>query len=362
MLIFSDSNLNCYNLYSIFVSNRFYFMNVISNFSLKGYNTFGIDAKAKKFVAADSTDALKRILFENINHSIFVLGGGSNMLFTKDIDALVVHVNLKGKRIVKEDTNFVWVEGMAGENWHEFVLWTIDQNFGGLENMSLIPGNVGTTPVQNIGAYGAEIKDSFVSCEAMNIRDQTVKSFSKDDCKFDYRESVFKHDVKDKYIITSVIFKLTKINHKINISYGDIAQELNKKGIKNPNLKQVSDAVIAIRKSKLPDPKELGNSGSFFKNPIISRALFNEVKLKFPDIKHYDVSETLVKVPAGWLIEQAGFKGKRFGDAGVHKNQALVLVNYGNASGQEILNVSKDIQKTILDKYGIAIETEVNIV
>ncbi|WP_395077871.1 UDP-N-acetylmuramate dehydrogenase [Flavobacterium sp.] len=337
-------------------------MNIISNFPLKKYNTFGIEAFAKKFVAVHSVDDLKKVLEENKSEKKFILGGGSNMLLTKDIDALVIHIDLKGKKIIKEDENFVWVESQAGENWHELVLFTINQNFGGLENMSLIPGNVGTTPVQNIGAYGTEIKDTFVSCEAINIDTQEVKTFSKEECNFGYRESIFKHEVKDQFIITSVVFKLTKRNHKINISYGDITAELEKQNIKNPTLKEVSNAVIAIRQSKLPDPKELGNSGSFFKNPIISRNLFNKVKLKFPEIKHYDVSESEVKVPAGWLIEQAGFKGKRFGDAGIHKNQALVLVNYGNATGQEILNVSKEIQKTIFEKYGIHIEAEVNII
>lgn len=337
-------------------------MKIIPNFSLKNYNTFGIEAKARQFVAIHSISDLKTILEENSTEKKFILGGGSNMLLTQDVDALVIHVDLKGKKIIKEDDNFVWVESQAGENWHEFVLWTINQNFGGLENMSLIPGNVGTTPVQNIGAYGTEMKDTFVSCDAMNIASHNMKTFTKEDCHFGYRESVFKHEAKDQYIITSVVFKLTKTNHKINTSYGDITKELENQHITNPTLRDVSNAVIAIRQSKLPDPKELGNSGSFFKNPIISRTLFNEVQAKFPEIKHYDVSETEVKVPAGWLIEQAGFKGKRFGDAGIHKNQALVLVNYGNATGQEILNVSKDIQKTIFEKYGIAIEAEVNVI
>jgi UDP-N-acetylmuramate dehydrogenase len=337
-------------------------MKIEHNFSLKTYNTFGIEAKANQFVAVHSVEVLKKILVENQHQKKFILGGGSNMLLTKDIDALVIHIDLKGKNVINEVHDFVWVEAMAGENWHEFVLWTIDQNFGGLENMSLIPGNVGTTPVQNIGAYGAEIKDNFISCEAIHIKTQEIKTFNNVDCKFGYRESIFKQELKDQFIITKVVFKLTKTNHKINIAYGDIMGELAKKNIQNPNIKQVSDAVIAIRKSKLPDPKELGNSGSFFKNPIISIELFNKVQTKFPEIKSYKISETEVKVPAGWLIEQAGFKGKRFGDAGIHKNQALVLVNYGNATGQEILAVSEDIQKTVFEKFGIAIEAEVNVI
>jgi len=337
-------------------------MEIQQNFSLKKYNTFGIEAKAKQFIAVHSIDELKIVLEENKAQKKFILGGGSNMLLTKDIDALVIHIDLKGKKIIKENENFVWIESQAGENWHEFVLWTIDQNFGGLENMSLIPGNVGTTPVQNIGAYGTEIKDTFVSCEAMTIENQEMKTFLKEDCHFGYRESVFKNVAKNQYVITSVVFKLTKHNHKINISYGDITAELAKNNITNPNLKDVSNAVIAIRQSKLPDPKELGNSGSFFKNPILLKSDFEKIHQQFPEMKYFDISETEVKVPAGWLIEQAGFKGKRFGDAGIHKNQALVLVNYGNATGQEILDVSKNIQETIFKTFGIHIEAEVNVI
>jgi UDP-N-acetylmuramate dehydrogenase len=337
-------------------------MNIKDNFSLKKYNTFGIEAKAKQFVAIQTVADLKTVLKEHKSEPKFILGGGSNMLLTKDINALVIHIDLKGKKILKEDDDFVWVESMAGENWHEFVLWTIDQNFGGLENMSLIPGNVGTTPVQNIGAYGTEIKDTFVSCEAMNIATQEMKTFTKEDCNFGYRESVFKHEAKDQFIITSVVFKLTQRNHKINISYGDITKELEKHNVITPTLKDVSNAIIAIRQSKLPDPKELGNSGSFFKNPIILKSDYEKIHALHPEMPHYVISETEVKVPAGWLIEKAGFKGKRFGDAGIHKNQALVLVNYGNATGQEILNISKNIQATILKEFGIAIEAEVNVI
>ena len=337
-------------------------MEILQNFSLKKHNTFGIEAKAKQFVAVHSVQDLKTILQENQSQKKFILGGGSNMLLTKDIDALVIHIDLKGKKIIKENNDFVWVEGQAGESWHEFVLWTIDQNFGGLENMSLIPGNVGTTPVQNIGAYGTEIKDTFASCEAMTIESQEMRTFTKEECRFGYRESIFKNEAKNQYVITSVVFKLTKINHKINTSYGDISSELAKNNITIPTLKDISNAVIAIRQSKLPDPKELGNSGSFFKNPILLKSDFEKIQQQFPEIKYFDISKTEVKVPAGWLIEKAGFKGKRFGDAGIHKNQALVLVNYGNATGQEILNVSKDIQETIFKKFGIHIEAEVNVI
>lgn len=337
-------------------------MKIETNFSLKQYNTFGIDAKASRFIDIQSEEELVEVLQTYPNDSKFILGGGSNMLLTQDIDALVLHINLKGKKIIKEDDQFVWVEGKAGENWHEFVLWTIEQNFGGLENMSLIPGNVGTTPVQNIGAYGTEIKDTFDSCNAIQIDNQVHKIFHKEECKFGYRESVFKQDAKDQYIITSVQFKLTKTNHSIKTSYGDILKELEEQNCKNPGLKEVSNAIIAIRKRKLPDPKELGNSGSFFKNPIISKTHFDKIQVKHPEMPHYTISEHEVKIPAGWLIEQAGFKGKRFGDAGIHVNQALVLVNYGNATGQEIVAVSKNIQNTVLDLFDIAIEAEVNII
>jgi UDP-N-acetylmuramate dehydrogenase len=337
-------------------------MTIQNNFSLKKYNTFGIEAKAKRFVAVNSTEDLNTILKEHQSEPKFILGGGSNMLLTQDIQSLVIHIDLKGKKVLKEDDDFVWVESQAGENWHEFVLWTIDQNFGGLENMSLIPGNVGTTPVQNIGAYGTEIKDTFVSCDAMTIATQEMKTFTKEDCHFGYRESIFKHEAKDQFIITSVVFKLTKRNHKINTSYGDISKELEKQNVTTPTLKDVSNAVIAIRQSKLPDPAALGNSGSFFKNPIVPKEQYEKAHALHPEMPHYVVSETEVKVPAGWLIEKAGFKGKRFGDAGIHKNQALVLVNYGNATGQEILAVSRDIQTTVLKEFGIAIEAEVNVI
>lgn len=337
-------------------------MKVQTNFSLKNYNTFGIEAKAKLFIEAQSEKDILEILEKYKNEKKFILGGGSNMLLTQDIDALVIQINLKGISIIKEDANFVWVEAKAGENWHQFVLWTIEQNFGGLENMSLIPGNVGTTPVQNIGAYGTEIKDTFENCKAIEILTHNQTSFTNEQCQFGYRESIFKNIAKDKYIITSVTYKLTKNNHKINSSYGDIQKELESLYIQNPTIKDVSNAIIAIRQKKLPDPKILGNSGSFFKNPIISTQAFETIKSNHPDIPFYTISEKEVKIPAGWLIEQAGFKGKKYGDAGIHQNQALVLVNYGKATGNEILQVAKLIQKEIKNKYNISIEAEVNII
>ena len=337
-------------------------MNIIQQQSLKKYNTFGIEAFATEFCEVNSIFDLSNVLKENQQRKLFILGGGSNMLLTQNVDALVLHINNKGIEVVDENDDFVWVKGNAGENWHEFVLFCIKHNYGGIENLSLIPGNLGATPIQNIGAYGVEIKDTFVSCEAMKIDTQEIITFDKAACKFGYRESVFKADLKNQYVIVSVIFKLTKKNHKLNTSYGAIDVELENMGIKKPTIQDVSKAVIAIRESKLPNPKELGNSGSFFKNPIVPIEIYEKAKAYFPDMPHYPVSETLVKVPAGWLIEQAGFKGKRFGDAGIHTKQALVLVNYGNATGNEIWNVAQNIQKTIFEKYGISIEAEVNVI
>ena len=334
-------------------------MIVYKNFNLKPYNTFGIEAFAKEFVSVSTLEELKNTLQQTSD--FFILGGGSNLLLTHNIEKLVIHNQLKGIEIVQQNDDFVWVKAQAGENWHEFVLYCIENNFGGIENLSLIPGNVGTTPVQNIGAYGVEIKDTLFSCEALNIKTLEIEVFSNSACEFEYRESVFKNKFKNQYIITSVTFQLTKINHQIKTNYGAISDELAQKGIQNPSIKDVSDAVIAIRTSKLPNPKELGNSGSFFKNPIISIEKYKYLVEKFPEIPHYQVNEHEVKVPAGWLIEQAGFKGKRFGDAGVHAKQALVLVNYGTATGQEILELSKNIQKTVFETYEIKIEAEVNI-
>lgn len=336
-------------------------MQIHEHFSLKNYNSFGIDAFAKQFIAVQTVDELCTVLAEFEASKKFILGGGSNMLLTQNIDALVIHIDIKGKIIDQQNDDYVWIKCNAGENWHEFVVWTINQNYGGLENLSLIPGNVGAAPVQNIGAYGTEIKDTLTSCEAINIENQEFKTFSNTDCKFGYRESIFKNEEKNKYIITSVTFKLTKKNHNITTSYGDILNELPANNTP-PTLTDISNAVIAIRKSKLPDPKELGNSGSFFKNPIVSKTAFEPIFKKFPEMRFFTISDTEVKIPAGWLIEHAGLKGKRFGNAGIHERQALVLVNYGGATGQEILEISKVVQETVFKKFGIAIETEVNII
>jgi UDP-N-acetylmuramate dehydrogenase len=332
-----------------------------NNTSLKPYNTFGIDTVAKHFTSVSNIGDLKTVLKLNTQTNKLILGGGSNMLLTQDYDGLAIHINLKGIEIISEDENSVIVKAQAGENWHGFVLWCLDHDFGGLENLSLIPGNVGTTPIQNIGAYGIEIKNTFESCEAINLKNLEFESFSKQDCKFGYRNSTFKQENKGKYIITSVCFKLSKKNHKLYINYGTIANKLEENGIKNPTIQDVSKAVIAIRESKLPNPKEIGNSGSFFKNPVISKLDFNTLIKNFPDIPNYPVSDNEVKIPAGWLIEKSGFKGKQFGNYGVHKKQALVLVNYGGAKGSDILKLKKLIQKTDKRLLNISIEAEVNI-
>ena len=336
-------------------------MHIQHNISLKAYNTFGIDVPAKQFVSVSTIDELIDIFQKNPDVDKLILGGGSNMLLTKPINGLVIHLNLKGKSIVFEDENTVQVRGNTGENWHEFVLWCLDQGYGGIENLSLIPGNLGTAPIQNIGAYGVELKDVMVSCDVLDIRNLSIKTLSNKECEFGYRDSIFKQQEKGNLIVLSVTLQLTKKNHTLHTAYGAISEELEKNGITNPTIKDVSNAVISIRQSKLPDPKEIGNSGSFFKNPIIEKSLYDTLKVTFPEIPHYPVSESQVKVPAGWLIEKAGFKGKSLGNYGVHKKQALVLVNYGGASGSDILQLAHLIQKTIYRIFGIHIETEVNI-
>lgn len=337
-------------------------MQIQENISLKYYNTFGIDAKARYFCEINSVDDLADA-FQLVNYpNKFILSGGSNMLITKDIEALVLHINIKGITILKEDEDHVLLKIMAGENWHQMILWALEHNYGGLENMSLIPGNTGTAPIQNIGAYGVELKDTFVSCDAMNITTQQIKTFTKEDCQFGYRDSYFKNTGKGKFVITSVNLQLTKKNHTLNTSYGAIETQLKDEGISEPSIKDISNAVIAIRKSKLPDPAVLGNSGSFFKNPVISKSEFEKFSEIHSEAPFYKVSEEQYKIPAGWLIEQCGFKGKRFGDAGVHKKQALVLVNYGNATGEEIINLAHKVIDSVDEKFNIRISPEVNIV
>ena len=335
-------------------------MTIKNNISLKPFNTFGIDVNASQFAVISSVEDLKEVL--NTNPSdLLILGGGSNILLTKDVDALVLQINLKGVRVLSKFENRVQIEVAAGENWHEFVCWCLKKDYGGLENLSLIPGNVGTAPIQNIGAYGVELKDSFVSCEALHIQTKELKVFTNEDCNFGYRNSVFKQELKNQYIITSVVFELSSQHHSLKTNYGAIESELENTGIKTPSIQDVSKAVISIRNSKLPDPKIIGNSGSFFKNPVISASKFQILQSQFQLIPHYNVSEDSIKIPAAWLIDTAGFRGKTFGNFGVHAKQALVLVNYGGASGKDILNLSLQIQKAVKLIFDIDLETEVNI-
>ena len=336
-------------------------MEVIRDASLKEYNTFGIEAKAKSFVEVNSSQQLEDALKID-REDLLILGGGSNVLLTKDFDGLVIKNSIKGIEVIDENDQFVTVKVGAGEIWHSFVLHAIDNNWGGVENLSLIPGTVGAAPMQNIGAYGVEIKEVFKSLEALHIETLTNKTFTKEECEFGYRESVFKLAAKSQYIITTVTFLLTKKDHNINISYGAITDTLNSKGITNPTIKDVSDAVIEIRESKLPNPKVIGNAGSFFKNPTIEKIDYEMLKLEYPEMPGYVVSDEEVKVPAGWLIEQCGWKGKQIGNIGVHKNQALVLVNYGGGNGSEIKQLALDIRDSVITKFGIPLIPEVNFI
>ncbi|WP_299213532.1 UDP-N-acetylmuramate dehydrogenase [uncultured Aquimarina sp.] len=337
-------------------------MKIERNKSLKEHNTFGINVKAAEFIKINSEKELTETLSIHKDKNIFILSGGSNMLLTQNLEALVLYIAIKGITTNIQSDSSVLVSANAGENWHDFVQFCIDNNFGGLENLSLIPGYVGSAPIQNIGAYGVELKDSFISCEAIHVTSGAKKHFTKEECNFGYRNSIFKNELKGKYIITKVTFRLTTKDHVLNTSYGAIENALKEENITSPTIKDVSEAVISIRKSKLPDPKEIGNSGSFFKNPVIPLKKFAELQKLHPDIPFYQVDKNNTKIPAGWLIEQSGYKGKRWGDAGVHTKQALVLVNYNNASGQELLELSKKIQETIKEKFGILLETEVNII
>lgn len=336
-------------------------MNLEKNISLKPYNTFGIDVKARQFISVETEEELIGILKRFYAEELFVLGGGSNMLLTQNIKKTVLHVDLKGIEIVEEHDDYVLVKAAAGENWHEFVMYCLDHDYGGLENLSLIPGNVGTSPIQNIGAYGVELKDVMSYCEAINRQTLSKERFYTKDCEFEYRDSIFKSKFKNQYIITSVVFKLTKKKHQLHIDYGSIQAELNSKEVTSPTIQDISKAVIAIRESKLPNPKEIGNSGSFFKNPVVNYSILEAIQADYPEVPFYKIDEHSVKIPAGWLIEKTGMKGYRKGDAGVHSKQALVLINYGAASGKEIKKVAELVQKQVKNKFNIALETEVNI-
>jgi UDP-N-acetylmuramate dehydrogenase len=338
-------------------------MNIQEHVSLKPFNTFGIDAQARYFAEPSTIKQFQEVLSENkfANIPKLILGGGSNVLLTKDFEGLALKNNIKGIELIKEDEDFYYVKAGAGEVWHDVVMYCVTNNYGGLENLSLIPGSVGAGPIQNIGAYGVELKDYLFELEALNIKDKTTRIFSNAECKFGYRESVFKRVLKDQYIIMSVTYRLLK-NLQLNTRYGAIEKELEAMKIKNVTIKDISQAVCNIRNSKLPNPTQIGNAGSFFKNPEIQRNVLNNLKTTFPDIISYDIDADTVKLAAGWLIEQCGWKGAKLGDAGVHKLQALVLVNYGNAKGDEILALSQKIIDSVKDKFGVELEREVNIV
>ena len=342
------------------------------NIPLKAFNTFGIDVMARYFAGFNHIDSLQEMLeayshFQNGNkHQLLVLGGGSNILFTRDVDGLVLKNEISGIEKTGEDDDHIYLKAGAGENWHRFVLYCLEHDYAGVENLALIPGSVGASPMQNIGAYGVEIKDVFHSLEAMEISTGKMLTFSKSDCAFGYRESVFKNKCKGEYIITSVTYRLNKIP-VYNTSYGAIEAELEKNNISAVSIQAIARAVINIRSGKLPDPAVIGNAGSFFKNPEISESRFEELKERFPGIVGYNIGNGMVKLAAGWLIEHCGpvagksWKGYRNGDAGCHEKQALVLVNYGKANGSDIFNLSTAILESVFDIFSVKLEREVNI-
>jgi len=336
-------------------------MQIHENFPLGPYNTFRINAKARFFSFFSIVEELEEDLMIYSEYPIFILGGGSNILFTKDYDGCVLKNEIKGIELQHEDEEHVYVKVGAGENWHQFVLHCIDHNWAGVENLSLIPGNVGASPIQNIGAYGVELDDVFWSLEAFHIYDRRIHNFTRADCEFGYRDSVFKNRYKDEFVILSVTLQLRK-KPIFHTSYGAITEELEKMGMKELSIKAISQAVINIRRSKLPDPDEIPNAGSFFKNPEVPTEKYEELKTKFPNIVAYPLVKATVKLAAGWMIEQCGWKGYRKGDAGCHAKQALVLVNYGNAKGEEIYELSEEILLSVDKKFGVLLEREVNVI
>lgn len=331
------------------------------NVSLKPFNTFGIEAKASKFQTFGTVEELQHLLKLVGNQPLLILGGGSNLLLTQDFQGYVLKNELKGISVVKEAEDSIFTEVQAGENWHQFVLHCIEKNWAGVENLSLIPGTVGAAPMQNIGAYGIEIKEVFDSLKAVEIASGVLHTFSKEDCQFGYRESIFKKSLKGKYVITSVTFKLSK-KLEFNVTYGAIKDTLKEMGVTELSIKAISDAVISIRQSKLPDPAKIGNAGSFFKNPEVEKIDFEGLKAEFPGIPGFQLPSNKIKIPAAWLIEQAGWKGRTFGEIGVHKNQPLVLVNYGNGKGNDLKDLAYKIRASVKDKFGIELTPEVNII
>ena len=341
-------------------------LNIQSHVSLKPYNTFGIDTNARYWVDISQEEDLPTLLHltDFVDTPKLILGGGSNVLLCHNFDGLVVKINIQGIDIIREDDDHIYLSAGAGVNWHELVLFCVKRGYPGMENLSLIPGTVGAAPMQNIGAYGVELEQIFESLSALHVLTGEKRMFTHADCAFGYRESVFKRELKGQYIITNVTFRLNK-HPTFHTRYGAIQETLDEMGVSEDNLtiKAISDAVIRIRRSKLPDPVQIGNAGSFFKNPEIPKAQFDTLKGQYPTLPGYPVSnKAQVKVPAGWLIEQAGWKGYRSGDAGVHAKQALVLVNYGKATGDEILALAKQVQESVLTKFGVTILPEVNIV
>ncbi|GGH76230.1 UDP-N-acetylmuramate dehydrogenase [Phaeocystidibacter marisrubri] len=338
-------------------------MRKYENPSLKNFNTFGLDERAREVWVLETEEDVVTFAKDEaaLNRLQLILGGGSNLLLTGPINGLVAHIALKGREILSQDDKHVLLQVKAGESWHETVRWTVENNFGGLENLSLIPGQVGTAPVQNIGAYGVELKDHFHSLDGVVLGTGERKTFTAEECQFGYRDSIFKHEWKAKFIITAVRFKLTVNDHAIRTSYGAIHAQLDEWNIAQPTIDDVSKAVIAIRQSKLPNPAEIGNSGSFFKNPVVAITEYERVKAEYPDVVAYPAGEGRMKLAAGWLIDQSGWKGYRKGDAGVHIKQALVLVNYGNARGAEVWDLAQTIIKDVHERFGILLEPEVNI-
>ena len=329
--------------------------------SLKIYNTFGVEAQAPELLKIESEDQLLELLRTRAKRPYFILGGGSNVLFRQSPNGTVLLNRIKGRVVVEETATEVTIGVGAGENWHEVVLWTIENNWGGLENLSLIPGTIGAAPIQNIGAYGVELKDTFVGLEAIELRSGEEQVFSAEDCAFGYRDSYFKRAGKGKYFITRVYLTLQK-QPVVNISYGAIKEVLQAANIDHPTIQDVSKAVVQIRSSKLPDPALIGNGGSFFKNPELEAEQFTRLQAEYPQIPHYAAPENRVKVPAGWLIEQCGWKGKRRGNAGCYEKQALVLVNLGGATGAEIWALAQEIMETVKIKFGVTLEVEVNVI
>jgi UDP-N-acetylmuramate dehydrogenase len=328
------------------------------NVSLKPYNTFGIEAQTKYFYKVEDPTQLQHIFSQNKEIPFRIIGGGSNVLLTQNFEGLSLLIANKGIELLDESPTGVTLEVQAGENWHDFVLWCLDQNYGGVENLSLIPGSVGAAPIQNIGAYGVELSSVFKSCKALNVDTLKEENLTKTRCEFEYRSSIFKTHQKGKYIITSVCFELQKPPHQTKVEYGAL-KSLFKNS--SPTIQEIAAAVIAIRESKLPNPKILGNSGSFFKNPVISESHFKSLKSQYPELPSYRAPKGLVKIPAGWMIDKLGFKGSQHGDAAVHEKQALVLVNSGNASGKDILALAQKIQVAVKKAFDISLETEVNI-